>query len=64
MSVVLDPTLVEGIAGTWYYHLAQDGKSLCGAKTMSTQVPLHTWGFKGHLNERYCSKCKEISLRR
>lgn len=59
----VDSTLVEGIAGTWHYHLAKDGKSLCGAKTMPTQVPVHTWGFKGNLNERYCSKCEELGSR-
>jgi len=57
----VDTTLVEGIAGTWYYHLAKDGRSLCGAKTMPTRISVVTWGLKTHINERYCSKCKELS---
>ncbi len=55
-------TLREGIAGHWYYHLStDDGKAaLCGAATMASNAPEDTWGFVGHLHERYCSKCAEI----
>jgi hypothetical protein len=55
-------TLVEGIAGTWYYHLSDDGRTaLCGAAVMISSAPESTWGYKsGHLNERYCSKCEAI----
>lgn len=57
----------EGISGTWFYHLSEDEHSirgLCGAKTMRTEVPLSAWGYRGHLNERWCEKCKEIADRR
>lgn len=55
-------TLVEGISGTWYYHLSDDGRTaLCGAAVMISSAPESTWGYKsGHLNERYCSKCAGI----
>lgn len=52
--------LAEGIHGTWFYHLTDDPRSirgLCGSQTMYTGVPLRTWGYRGHLNERYCSAC-------
>jgi hypothetical protein len=55
-------TLVEGISGTWYYHLSNDGRTaLCGARVMPTGSRESTW--KKHysdLGERYCSKCDEI----
>ena len=57
----IDEHLVENIAGTWFYHLAVDGKALCGVSVMPTQISLDAWGVKTHLNERYCSKCKELS---
>lgn len=54
-------TLVEGIHGTWHYHLSDDGKTaLCGAWVMPTGVPEDTWGYVGHLNERYCKECERI----
>jgi hypothetical protein len=54
-------TLVEGIHGTWHYHLSDDGKTaLCGAWVMRTGVPEDTWGYVGHLNERYCKQCERI----
>jgi len=56
--------VTEGIIGTWFYHLSEDEKptrSLCGVQTMHTEVPLSAWGYRGHLNERWCEKCKEIA---
>jgi hypothetical protein len=57
-----DRTLLEGIHGTWHYHLsARNGKrALCGAKVMPTGIPETAWNVRGHLKERYCSKCAEI----
>jgi hypothetical protein len=55
--------ITEGVAGIWFYHLSPAGtntKALCGAKTMNTALPLSSWGFRGHLNERYCDKCAAI----
>lgn len=52
--------VTEGVSGNWHYHLSAPGtnaKALCGAHTMYTGVPLSAWGFKGHLNETYCTKC-------
>lgn len=51
--------IVEGISGTWFYHLAIDERiALCGeTRVMSTHVPVKIWGLKTHLNERYCSRC-------
>ena len=58
--------IVEGVEGYYYFHLSETGKNgqpaLCGNKNvMSTGLPLNTWGFKGHLNERYCEKCEKIN---
>jgi hypothetical protein len=55
-------TLVEGIAGTWYYHLSDDGRTaLCGANVMPTGSLESTWKTHySHLHERYCSKCDAI----
>ncbi len=55
--------ITEGIGGTWFYHLSYEGKttrSLCGEQVMQTSCPLDSWGYVGHLNERYCDKCKKI----
>jgi hypothetical protein len=52
--------ICEGIAGTWYYHLGDNATTaLCGARVMTTQVPLSTWGMKSHLGERYCPACAQ-----
>ncbi len=57
--------IVEGIESTWHYHLARidadDFKSLCGAKTMATEIPLRTWGMKGHVPSYYCKECERLS---
>jgi hypothetical protein len=29
---------------------------------MLTHIPVDTWGFKSHLNEKYCKKCEELRL--
>lgn len=53
----------EGIHGTYFYHYSDHPKSLralCGVQTMATAIPLSSWGYKDHLNERYCDKCEVI----
>jgi len=55
-------TVVEGIAGTWYYHLRIAGQhdALCGdGNVMPTELPLESWGVVTHLKERYCTTCEE-----
>lgn len=60
-KAIKERTLVEGIHGTWHYHLSDDGKTaLCGAQVMISEAPESTWGYVGHLHERYCSKCSKI----
>lgn len=53
--------VVEGIAGMWHYHLAEDGKftSLCGKSVMNTVIPLSSWEVGGNpaLNEKWCARC-------
>lgn len=61
--------ITEGMHGTHHYHLsrvrpATAGKralaepvALCGARVMATELPLTTWGYRGHLEERYCASC-------
>lgn len=53
--------IVEGISGTFYYHLAKretPQRALCGKETMATSIPLESWGSRGHLLERYCKECE------
>lgn len=51
----------ESIHVHYRYHLYRHGRSwqaLCGAEVMDRNLTdLSLWGFKGHLNERYCSRC-------
>ena len=53
--------VTEGVGGTLMYHLSPEGtnsRSVCGAKTMHTSLPLSSWGVRSaHLNERYCQRC-------
>jgi hypothetical protein len=59
-----DVVITEGIAGVWFYHLSQRGattRSLCGAPTMPTMIPLSTWGHSSHLRERYCRHCEGMA---
>lgn len=54
-------TLVEGISGTWFYHLSDNGKTaLCGAQAMPTGVPESGWGEVTHMKERYCKVCARL----
>lgn len=42
-----DVVIVEGVSGTWYYHLAAPNltsRSLCDRPTMSSQVQLAQLG--------------------
>lgn len=58
--------VTEGVSGVWYYHLSQAGTNataLCGAKTMSTGVPMSAWGARGHLSEKWCVTCASQASR-
>src|SRR6185312_14757803 len=56
--------VMEGVSGTWFYHLGRKGQTtaLCGARVMTTQVPLSAWGHVGHLHERWCAKCADLHV--
>lgn len=59
-------TIVEGIAGTDFYHLRIAGQSaaLCGeSNVMPTSVPIGAWGLVTHLHERYCKECENMADR-
>lgn len=52
--------ITEGVGGVYSYHLSDVGtnaRSLCGAQTMNTQLRMASWGVRGHLNEKWCTKC-------
>jgi len=54
----------EGIGGMFYYHISRVGeehRGLCGKQTMPTHIPLSIWGYRGHLNERYCQECRLLA---
>ena len=57
-------SICEGISGMWHYHLHRNGtpeKALCGARTMSTSLPMSTWGHKSdHIPESYCEECEKM----
>ena len=59
--------VVEGVSGTWFYHLTDkdsDAVALCGAQTMHTAAPLSSWGFAGHpghIRYRYCKECEKLA---
>lgn len=54
-------TIRESIHGNFFYHIAIDGKALCGKEiTMPTSLNIKSWGIKTHLNEKYCKECQEI----
>jgi len=57
--------VTEAAPGYWSYHISYVDtftKPLCGKDivTMVTAIPMNTWGFVGHLRERYCDECKKI----
>jgi len=56
-------TIREGVASVWHYHLAINDIPICGNKeTMSTDLPLDTWGYKSdHIPESYCKECNRIA---
>jgi hypothetical protein len=60
----MDLNVVETIHGTWFYHIRDGdrGPAICGYKdVMPTHVPLDAaWGYRGHLNERYCEECERL----
>lgn len=55
-------SVAEGIHGTFHYHWSPDSgrSSLCGANVMPTMVTPASWGYVGHLRERYCRKCEAL----
>ena len=54
-------TIVEGIESVFHYHIAENGKALCGRRrVMKTAIPLKAWGTVSHLKEKYCEKCEKI----
>lgn len=59
--------IVEGLAGTWHYHLAPEEKftrALCGAQTMRTSIPLAYWNKTPkdhHIPESWCSRCERLA---
>ncbi len=61
--------ITEGTSGTWFYHLSIESsptRSLCGAQTMTTSIPITYWNHvvpkNHHLPERFCSKCETARL--
>ena len=72
MSDESQPALVvtEGISGVWHYHLSLETTKtvgLCGARTMSTSLPLSAWGRhipNYHIPEKFCAKCAAARLAR
>lgn len=55
--------ITEGVSGVYLYHLGEVGtnaRGLCGAQTMNTQIPMASWGVRGHLNEKWCASCAEM----
>lgn len=60
-----DFMITEEAPGFWHYHISYKEtftKPLCGKDmtTMWTNLLMNTWGFEGHLREKYCPDCKEI----
>lgn len=59
-----DLKIVESRSGNWFYHLSDAPAGLiafCGAPTMDADVSLDSWGFVGHLGERYCAECRRLA---
>lgn len=55
--------ITEGVAGHFQYHVSKSDKttrSLCGAQTMHTSIPLNLWGVKDHLPSKWCKICEEM----
>lgn len=62
--------VTEGISGYWHYHISYTDsfvRSLCGASTMITSIPLHRWKvpFGEHFPKRptWCSHCEQLRER-
>lgn len=63
--------VVEGVAGTWFYHLREDPepvnllkRALCGAEVMVTQISLSAWDKTPknyHIPERWCQVCGKLA---
>ena len=64
----MDYRVVEGISGVWHYHLTDEpkngssAKSICGARTMYSGMPIDSWGYKPtHMPTSYCKECERLS---
>jgi len=63
-AVVRPVVMTEGIEGHWHYHLSVPSdttKGLCGKQTMPCGSLIDTWGYVGHLREKYCEECKRLA---
>jgi hypothetical protein len=56
--------VTEGIESTWHYHISLEDKptrSLCGVRTMRTNLPMKSWGIvTEHIKEKYCNECRKL----
>ena len=56
--------VTEGVESVWHYHISLNNKtnrSLCGKRTMITNLPMKSWGVvTDHIGERYCSECIKL----
>ncbi len=55
--------ITEGVSSNFHYHIAKFGhstRSLCGAQTFHTSIPLNAWGVKDHLPSHWCKICEEL----
>lgn len=61
--------IVEGIAGTWHYHLAPNNDqahALCGKLTMPTSLMLDAWGQacrNDKIQYHWCEACRLAAWR-
>ena len=56
--------VTESVNGNWSYHLSKLGVnsiSICGVNTMMCSLRISQWGYRGHLNEKYCEKCWDLA---
>lgn len=59
-----DLKIVESRTGNWHYHLSTEPnglRALCGVPTMHSYARIDTWGFVGHLGEKYCPECPRLA---
>lgn len=69
-SVAAEPRfeVAESISGTYFYHVRDANsttdayRALCGARVMTTSIPMSDWGVVTHLHDRWCKQCREAYL--